>query len=191
MFQKTRKYIQIGVKKWIDIRFKMRILMKIQRTSLIAPRGDDELEIPEAIERIMNSGVKFRQSIGSWKIDDEKVTVRKSYSVYFTLDTQVPIAKIIEALDSKEIEYEDILSIQRRLGTNTYVVSFRTAEGKQQILSSWDIMLLLLIVTIRFLLLKYEMPDSVIIGRLSVYGSVLSFRRDLASENVFNGIRTA
>ena len=35
------------------------------------------------------------------------------------------------------------------------------------------------------------MPDSVIIGRLSVYGSVLSFRRDLASENVFNGIRTA
>ena len=87
----------------------------------------------------MNNGVKFRQSIGSWKIDDEKVTVRKSYSVYFTLDTQVPIAKIIEALDSKEIEYEDILSIQRRLGTNTYVVSFRTAEAKQQILSSWDI----------------------------------------------------
>ena len=68
---------------------------EFQRTSLIAPPGDDELEIPEAIERMMTNGVKFRQPIGSWKIDDEKVTMRKSYSVYFTLDTQVPIAKII------------------------------------------------------------------------------------------------
>ena len=77
---------------------KMRILMKmnlISNQSLIATPGDDELEIPKAIERMMNNGVKFRQSIGSWKIDDGKVTVRKSYSVYFTLDTQVPIAKII------------------------------------------------------------------------------------------------
>ena len=36
-----------------------------------------------------------------------------------------------------------------------------------------------------------EMPDSVIIGRLSVYGSVLSFRRDLLTDSIFNGVRTA
>ena len=36
-----------------------------------------------------------------------------------------------------------------------------------------------------------EMPDSVIIGRLSVYGSVLSFRRDLLSDSIFNGVCTA
>ena len=35
------------------------------------------------------------------------------------------------------------------------------------------------------------MPDSVLIGRLSVYGTVLSFRRDLVNDTVFNGIRTA
>ena len=36
-----------------------------------------------------------------------------------------------------------------------------------------------------------EMPDSVIIGRLSVYCSVLSFRRDLLTDSIFNGVRTA
>ena len=36
-----------------------------------------------------------------------------------------------------------------------------------------------------------EMPDSVIIGRLSVYGSVLSIRRDLLTDSTFNGVRTA
>ena len=35
------------------------------------------------------------------------------------------------------------------------------------------------------------MLDSVIIGRLSVYGSVLSFRRDLLTDSIFNGVRTA
>ena len=36
-----------------------------------------------------------------------------------------------------------------------------------------------------------EMPDSVVIGRLSHYGKVLSFRRDKLSSGIFNGIRTA
>ena len=35
------------------------------------------------------------------------------------------------------------------------------------------------------------MPDSVIIGRLSLYGSVLSFRRDLVTDYILNGVRTA
>ena len=36
-----------------------------------------------------------------------------------------------------------------------------------------------------------EMPDTVVIGRLSAYGEVISFRRDRASAGVENGIRTA
>ncbi|KAK2547889.1 Zinc finger CCHC domain-containing protein 3 [Acropora cervicornis] len=35
------------------------------------------------------------------------------------------------------------------------------------------------------------MPDSVIIGLLYVYGSVLSFRRNLLTDSIFNGVRTA
>ena len=36
-----------------------------------------------------------------------------------------------------------------------------------------------------------EMPDTAIIGRLSAYGKVLTFRRDRAPSGVQNGIRTA
>ena len=32
-----------------------------------------------------------------------------------------------------------MLSIQRWLDSNTYVISFRTAEAKEQIVSHWDI----------------------------------------------------
>ena len=59
--------------------------------------------------------------------------------MYFTLDIQVPTNKIFEALDGKGIDYDHILSVQSRLGSNTYVVCFSTAEAKNQILSSWDI----------------------------------------------------
>ena len=85
-----------------------------QENSLIAPSGD-ESDVPDAISKMMNNGVKFTQSKESWKIDNENVRVRKSYSVYFTLDTQVPVNKIFEALDGKGIEFEHILSVQRRL----------------------------------------------------------------------------
>ena len=92
-----------------------------QENSLIAPSGD-ESDVPDAISKMMNNGVKFTQSKEFWKIDNENVRVRKSYSVYFTLDTQVPVNKIFEALDGKGIEFEHILSVQRRLGSNTYVL---------------------------------------------------------------------
>ena len=171
-----------------------------QENSLIAPSGD-ESDVPDAISKMMNNGVKFTQAKESWKIDNENVRVRKSYSVYFTLDTQVPVNKIFEALDGKGIDFDHILSVQRRLGSNTYVVSFSTAEAKSQILSSWDIEVCGYrafvadcdhkISIVKIYNAPNEMPDSVLIGRLSVYGTVLSFRRDLVNDSVFNGIRTA
>lgn len=36
-----------------------------------------------------------------------------------------------------------------------------------------------------------KMPDTFVIGHLSKYGSVLSFRRDLLVDGIRNGIRTA
>ena len=171
-----------------------------QENSLITPSGD-ESDVPEAISKMMNNGVKFTQSKESWKIDNENVRVRKSYSVYFTLDTQVPINKIFEALDGKGIDYENILSVQHWLGSNTYVLCFSTAEAKSLILSSWDIegcgyRAFVADCDHKISIVKIynapnEMQDSVIIGRLSVYGTVLLFRRDLVNDSVFNGIRTA
>ena len=39
--------------------------------------------------------------------------------------------------------------------------------------------------------LPVELPDSVVMGRLSYYGKVYSFRRDRLAEGIFNGVRTA
>ena len=77
------------------------------------------------------------------------------------------------------MEFEHILSVQRRLGSNTYVVSFSTADCDHKIS------------IVKIYNAPNKMPDLVLIGRLSVYGTVLSFRRDLVNDTVFNGIRTA
>ena len=131
---------------------------------------------------MMNNGAKFVRTNNAWRIDEENVSVRKFFLVYFSLDTSVPVSEIIMALDNLAIEYEDILSIQRRL---SWVVSLRTAEAKEQILSIWSITIANQVVFVgdcnnKVSLLKVynapnEMPDSVIIVRLSTYGTVLSF----------------
>ena len=116
------------------------------------------------------------------------MSVRKYFSVYFSLGTSVPTTANIEAFDAAGIDYEDILSIQRRLSSNPWVVAFRTAIAKEQVLSAWNFIaghrVFIAdcdrkISLVRVYNAPYEVPDSVIIGRLYVYGSVLSFRRDL------------
>ena len=124
-----------------------------------------------------------------------------TFSVYFSLDTSVPTNAIIEAFDSASVDYDDILSVQRRLSSNAWIVAFRTAAAKEHVLSAWNFVIAGHRVFIadcdrKISLVKIynapnEMPDSVIIGRLSVYGSVLSFRRDLLTDSIFNGVRTA
>lgn len=108
-----------------------------QRSFLIAPSGDDDL--PDAIEKMTNNGIKFARSAGPWTVEQEGVSVRKSFSVCFTLDTHVPVHEILVALDKREIDYNDVICIQHRLDSNTFVVSFRTADAKAHILSAWDI----------------------------------------------------
>ena len=82
-----------------------------------------------------------------------------------------------------------------------WVVSLGSAEAKNIALSAWHINIagkrvFLADCDNRVSLVKIynapnEMPDSVIIGRLASYGTVLSFRRDLASDCIYNGVRTA
>lgn len=72
-----------------------------QRTTLIAPRGDYEPDAPEAIERMMKNGIKFACSIQSWKVERESMRLKKSFPIYFKLDTQVPVAQIVDVLDAK------------------------------------------------------------------------------------------
>ena len=170
------------------------------RSGLITPHEDDAA-LPKAIETMVNNGAKFVRTENSWRIDEQRVSVKKPYSVYFTLDTPVPTNEIIMAFDIAGVDYEDIVSIQRRLSSNTWVVALRTAEAKEHILSVWGVTIAGQTVFVgdcdnKISLVKVynapnELPDSVIIGRLSTYGTVLSFRRDLATDSIFNGVRTA
>ena len=161
----------------------------------------DQLPVPDAINRMMNNGVRFCTTKNSWNLDNESVSLKKPYSVYFTVEKPCSNQHIINAFDKIGVSCDEIFSIQQRLASNTWIVSFLTAEAKEQVMSSWNMEIAGQRVFIvdcdnRISLVKIynapsELPDSVIIGRLSAYGTVLSFRRDLAADNIFNGIRTA
>lgn len=100
---------------------------------------------------------------------------------------------ISNAFDKIRVSCDDIFSIQQRLASYTW--------NKEQVMSSWNMEIAghcLFIVKgdNRISLMKIynapsELLDSVIIGGIYAYGSVLSFRRNLAADNIFKGIRTA
>ena len=170
-----------------------------QETPLIAP--GDHVPVPDAIARMMQNGVDFTHTRESWNIGEDNVRLEKPFSVYFTLDTPCVYNDVVYGLTDAVVEYEDILSIQRRLSSSTWVIALASAEAKNIVLSAWHLTIagqrvFLADCDNRVSLVKIynapnEMPDSVIIGRLSSYGSVLSFRRDLAADCIFNGVRTA
>lgn len=86
----------------------------LKGTGLITPHEDDVL-LPKAIETMMKNGAKFVHTKNAWRVDEEKVSVRKPFSVYSSLDTSVPTSEIIMAFNNAGLKYEDIVSIQRRL----------------------------------------------------------------------------
>ena len=172
---------------------------KSHETTVIAP--GDHMPIPAAIVSMMNNGVEFSRMKDCWHLGEDNVSLKKPFSVYFSLDTPCTYYDVADGLLKLGIDYDDISSIQRRLASNSWVIAFRTAEAKQIALSAWFVTIAGMRVLLadcdnRIVLVKIhntpnEMPDSVIIGRLAAYGTVFSFRRDLAADSIFNGVRTA
>lgn len=62
-----------------------------------------------------NNRDKFASTKHFRNIEHESVSVRKSYSVYFLLNTPVAVNAIIEAFNAAGVENEDIVFIQTRL----------------------------------------------------------------------------
>ena len=75
-----------------------------RRTSLITPQEED-VPVPDATERIMHNGAKFTRTKESWNIEEKTVSVRKSFSVNFSLDTSVSTNAIVEAFDAVVVDY--------------------------------------------------------------------------------------
>ena len=93
-----------------------------------------------------------------------------------------------------------ITSIQRRNSSNSWVVSFTTCEVRNLALKTSVFVLGNEIsfgnanasknMIVKIFEAPHEMPDTAIIGRLSHFGKVLSFKRK-CSGNYHNGIRSA
>ena len=117
------------------------------------------------------------------------------------MDTVCTSQDIFYAFDKAGFDIDEITSIQRRNSNRSWVVSFRSFEHKEAALELNSIIVCGLEVFLgdaqfRTVFVKIyecptEMPDTVVIGRLSRFGQVLSFRRDRIGDVIYNGVRMA
>ena len=157
---------------------------------------ENAAEVPEALSFLESRGTIFKPVK-----DVNNGAIRKNLSVYFAVDTVVSSNDIVYAFDAAGIDVDEISCIQRKASNNSWIVSFRSLDAKQQALAlpSLSIAGVQVFVgdcehvttIVKIYESPSEMPDTLLIGRLSHYGKVLSFRRDLATNSIENGIRTA
>ena len=165
--------------------------------------ADEFVYIPDSIALLYRNGMRFKRAPGFvWGLDGEDNSrLHKKLSVYFSVDTMCTSQEILEAFDKASFHIEQITSIQRKTSNKSWVVSFDTLQAKEEALQLASIEICGCTVFIgdcenRLVLVKIyeapnEMPDTVLIDRLSCYGQVLSFRRDIVAQGIFNGVRTA
>ena len=164
----------------------------------------EEFEMPDALKQLLAVGGMRLVAVpeSTWKIDDFLAKLRRFYSITFAIDDEVSIADIVQAIVDAGVEAEHIKSIQYRSSNCSWCVQFRDQLLKEFILEKGVIQLCGVTVFIgdadfRVVIVKiYEappkMPDTVVLGRLSHYGHVLSFGRDRSlAMGILNGVRTA
>ena len=127
--------------------------------------------------------------------------IKKDCSVCFSVDTVVTSQDIVVGFDKSGIDIDSIISIQRKASNNTWIVTFDSPVSKTAALNEQSVTISGCVVflgdcenkvtIVKLYELPTELPDSLIIGRLSHYGRVFSFRRDRIAEGIFNGVRTA
>lgn len=166
-----------------------------------ADESSDPAEAPIAdiLTNLMNHGTRFK-SVSHWNKTGRPKLV-KSLSVYFSVDTVVTSQAILEAFDKAGIEIDYISSIQWRASNRTWVVSFDNQLAKETALQISSVQIagttVFLgdcensLVLVKIFEAPAELPDTVVIGRLSHYGQVLSFRRDKIAQFIESGVRTA
>lgn len=115
--------------------------------------------------------------------------------------TLVTSKDIIEGFDAAGLDVNNISSIRRKNLNNTWVVSFNVADCKERTLALSSLQItgcsvvlgdsVNTTVIVKIYEAPDEMADTMIFGRLSVYGTVLSFHRYRISSMISNGICTA
>ena len=168
--------------------------------------SSDDVELPQdvpAVLRVLHvRGMRFTKTAAeSWSMKDERVTLRKTLSVYFVPEVACGPEDILLALGRAGGDTGAVTSIQRRFSSRTWVISFATLADKEWALNVGSIDVCQTNVTLVDVSRDYtivkiydapaELPDTAVIGRLSAYGQVVSFRRDRTEAGVENGSRTA
>ena len=159
-------------------------------------------ELPTVMADLQHAGHHFQTvSCELWKVNGPKVRIKKDCSVCFSVDTVVTSQDIVVGFDKSGIDIDSITSIQRKAMNNTWIVTFDSPVSKTAALNELSVTISGCVVflgdcenkvtIVKLYELPTELPDSVIIGRLSHYGRVFSFRRDRIAEGIFNGVRTA
>ena len=149
------------------------------------------MELPQPLRQLISAtGVKVVPvPIGTWNIDGFAAKLRRSLSVTFSVESVVTSEEVFDAFLDAGVEAEDITSIQFWGSNRSWCVSLRSKASKDHILEKGVIHFGSVAVFIgdadfKTVIVKIyetplEMPDTVVIGRLSHYGRVLSFHRDI------------
>ena len=174
------------------------------RPSLSPPLESERTppELPTVMADLQHAGHHFQTvSCELWKVSGPKVRIKKDCSVCFSVDTVVTSQDIVVGFDKSGIDIDSITSIQRKASNNTWIVTFDSPVSKTAALNEQSVAFSGCIVflcdcenkvtIVKLYELPTKLPDSVIIGRLSHYGRVFSFRRDRIAERIYNGVRTA
>ena len=158
------------------------------------------MQVPEVLSNLAKKGVKF-ESVNYWGLEDEKPTLVKNQSIYFSVDTIITSVEILEAFDKAGIDIDEITSVQRKASNKSWVVTFDSPVTKEAALEVASVEISGNLVFLgdcehRLVLVKVyeapaELPDTAVIGRLHHYGRVLSFRRDKITDSIESGVRTA
>ena len=159
-------------------------------------------ELPDIMQALQHAGEKFQTvSFNSWKFAGSQARIKKECSVCFSVDTVVTSQDIVIGFDKAGIDIDNIVSIQRKGSNNTWIVSFNSKVARDAALNEPNVRIAGCMVflgdcenrvsIVKLYELPVELPDSVVIGRLSHYGKVYSFRHDRLAEGIFNGVRTA
>ena len=159
-------------------------------------------DAPAVLRELHGRGMRFaKPTTDFWSVKNQGVALRKDFSVYFLSEVACLSKDILAALELAGGKTDAVTSIQRRVSSQAWVISFATLADKEWALNVGSMVVgetrvTLVDVANDYALVKIydapaELPDTVVIGRLSVYGQVVSFRRDCTASGLENGIRTA
>lgn len=159
--------------------------------------------IPGVLQSMAETGACFQRAPANcWSTTKSgDVCLNRDCSLSFSLDALVSSIEVLEGLENAGIEHDFISCLQFNSSSHTRVVSFTSLDAKNIALGHHEILIsghqcYLSDCENRVLIVKIfetpsKMPDSVLIGRLSVYGKVFSYQRDKGQGGVLNGVRTA